>query len=161
MQAHTDHRQDSGGRKGRHTHQHIAACAVRQQRRAVGPLDGGAGCPADEMPARRSDPEPARYTGFPAAAAPSAPAFGSAAGPSASHAGRAPWCHTCPFLLPRKSPYTLIGTKMEKTMHQKLKKFQKRSDRPVGRSAETVFTPRLSAPAAGSTAPWAAGQSRR
>ena len=28
MQAHTDHRQDSGGRKGRHTHQHIAACAV-------------------------------------------------------------------------------------------------------------------------------------
>ena len=52
MQAHTDHRQDSGGRKGRHTHQHIAACAVRQQRRAVGPLDGGAGCPADEMSQR-------------------------------------------------------------------------------------------------------------
>ena len=62
MQAHTDHRQDSGGRKGRHTHQHIAACAVRQQRRAVGPLDGGAGCPADEMSQRAGQTQSQRGT---------------------------------------------------------------------------------------------------
>ena len=161
MQAHTDHRQDSGGRKGRHAHQHIAACAVRQQRRAVGPLDGGAGCPVGEMGQRRSVPEPARYTAFPAAAAPSAPAFGSAAGPSASHAGRAPWCHTCPFLLPEKKSLHYHRDKNGENYAPKIEKNSKKSDRPVGRSDETVFTPRPSAPAAGSTAPWAAGQSRR
>ena len=83
------------------------------------------------------------------------------AGPSASHAGRAPWCHTCPFLLPEKKSLHYHRDKNGENYAPKIEKISKKTDRPTGRSDETVFTPRPSAPAAGSTAPWAAGQSRR